>query len=539
MLKISQIKNLTACSDMVNYEPYDFWMEVKMAKLVECIPNFSEGKDVTVVDKIVAEIVKTPGIKLTDRQMNADHNRAVITFVGPPEACKQAAFDACKIAMELIDLRKHKGEHPRIGATDVIPFVPISEVTMEECIEIARSLAKDIADKLNIPTYLYEAAATRPDRENLANIRKGEFEGLSEAIKAEPTRAPDFGPCELHPSAGATVVGVREYLIAYNVNLGTNNLEVAKNIAKALRFKDGGFRYAKALGFDIKERNIVQVSVNATNYKGTALFRIFEFVKREAERYGIPVIGSEVVGVLPLQAVVDAFEWYLALENFSSDQILEKKIWGEETSSQEEILPRTFITHLASGSPTPGGGSAAALSGALASALVCMVCELTIGKEKYKSVEEEMINVRESANNLKDEFLTLVQQDEDAFNQVIASYKLPKTTEEEKGKRSNEIQSALKEATRVPLEVIRKSKTVLELANICADKSNVNSISDAGVSAVEARAAADGAMYNVLINLGGIKDEEFKAKTKQEADKLIEEIHALAEEVTNLVKSKL
>ena len=213
-----------------------------MAKLVECIPNFSEGKDEKVIDQIIAEITKIPDVKLTDRQMNADHNRAVITFVGPPEACKQAAFDACKRAMELIDLTKHKGEHPRMGATDVIPFVPISDVTIEECVKIATELAQEIAEKLNIPTYLYEQAATRPDRENLAAIRKGEFEGLREAVKTDSSRKPDFGPAELHPTAGATVVGVREYLIAYNVNLGTDNLDIAKNIAKVIRHKGGGFR---------------------------------------------------------------------------------------------------------------------------------------------------------------------------------------------------------------------------------------------------------------------------------------------------------
>lgn len=508
-----------------------------MAKLVECIPNFSEGKDPSVIDKIVAEITKVPGVKLTDRQMNADHNRAVITFVGPPDACKQAAFDACKMASKLIDLRHHKGEHPRIGATDVIPFVPISEVTMEECVEVARSLAKEISEKLGIPTYLYEEAATRDDRRNLADIRRGEFEGLREAVKTDPSRVPDFGSPELHPSAGATVVGAREYLIAYNVNLGTNNIEVAKNIAKALRFKDGGFRYAKALGFDIKERGIVQVSVNATNYKGTSLFRIFEFVKREAERYGVPVIGSEVVGVLPLQAVVDTFEWYLGLENFSSDQILEKKIW--EVEPHEEIIPRTFVTRLASGSPTPGGGAAAALSGALGAALVCMVCELTIGKEKYKEVGDEMKYTLEKANQLKDEFLILAQKDEDAFNQVIASYKLPKLTDEEKEKRNKAIQLALKGATEVPLEVIRCSKRVLELAQVCATKGNVNSISDAGVAAVEAQAAAKSALYNVLINLGGIKDNEFKEKINQETDNLMNEISTLASKVEEIVKNKL
>ncbi|MDD2889674.1 MAG: glutamate formimidoyltransferase [bacterium] len=301
-----------------------------MSKLVECVPNFSEGKSIEIIDKIVAEIVAIPDVKLTDKQMNADHNRAVITFVGTPEACKQAAFNACKCAMKLIDLRTHKGEHPRMGATDVIPFIPISDVTMEECVELSRSLAKEIAEKLNIPTYLYEESAATPERKDLAYIRKGEFEGLQKSIKTDPSRKPDFGPSELHPSAGATVVGARHYLVAYNINLNTNNLDIAKAIAKAIRFRDGGFKYVKALGFEIKERGIVQVSINLTNYTGTPIFRVFEAVVREAERYGVSVTGSEVVGVLPLQAMVDVGNWYLKLENFSANQILEKKIWGGE-----------------------------------------------------------------------------------------------------------------------------------------------------------------------------------------------------------------
>lgn len=508
-----------------------------MAKLVECIPNFSEGKDEKVIDQIIAEITKIPDVKLTDRQMNADHNRAVITFVGPPEACKQAAFDACKRAMELIDLTKHKGEHPRMGATDVIPFVPISDVTIEECVKIATELAQEIAEKLNIPTYLYEQAATRPDRENLAAIRKGEFEGLREAVKTDSSRKPDFGPAELHPTAGATVVGVREYLIAYNVNLGTDNLDIAKNIAKVIRHKGGGFRYVKALGFDIKERGIVQVSMNMTNYKKSSLFRAFEFVKCEAERYGIPVIGSEVVGVLPLQALVDTAGWYLKLEDFSNAQILEKKLWEEE--AEEDILPRRFIDELASKSPAPGGGSVAALSGALSAALVCMVCELTIGKEKYKDVEGEMVKIRDKARKLTNEFLIQVQKDEEAFNDVIACFRLPKETDEQKEERSAKIQEALKQATIVPLETMKMSRDVLKLAEVVAQKGNVNAISDAGVAAVQAQAASESAEYNVLINLGNIKDEEFKTRTKSEYDKLKEETLKLANKVKEAVIAKL
>jgi glutamate formiminotransferase/formiminotetrahydrofolate cyclodeaminase len=502
-----------------------------MAKLVECIPNFSEGKDPKIIDAIVNEITKVPGVKLTDRQMNADHNRAVITFVGSPEACKVAAFNACAKAKELIDLTKHKGEHPRMGATDVIPFVPISEVTMDECVEIASNLAKEIWEKLEIPTYLYEEAATRPDRKNLATVRKGEFEGLREAVKTDPDRLPDFGKAELHPTAGATVVGARPYLIAYNVNLNTSDISIAKNIAKVIRFKHGGFRYVKALGFEIKERGIVQVSMNMTNYEGTPLFRAFEFIKREAERYGISVIGSEIVGVLPLRALVDVADWYLRLEDFKTEQILETKIWGEE-----EKIPRTFINELASKAPAPGGGAVAALSGALGASLVCMVANLTIGKKKYVEVEDEMKKILEEAERLKNELTALIEEDTKAFNSVMDAYRIPK---EESEKRKEAIQKALRYATETPLNVMRAARDVLRLAKVAANKGNINAISDAGGAALESQTAIEGALFNVLINLGGIEDKKFKEGTKKEVESIRAEANKLAEEIKAIAMSKL
>jgi len=298
-----------------------------LQKIVECVPNFSEGRRKNVVDEIAKEIESTKDAKLLDIQMDKDHNRSVITFIGTPQAVEKAAFKAAKKATELIDLRKHKGEHPRIGATDVIPFVPISSITMDECVVIAKQLGKEIAEKLKIPIYLYEAAATRPDRANLADIRKGEFEGLSKEIGKNPDRKPDFGEAKIHPSAGATVVGAREPLIAYNINLGTNNLEIAKKIATVIRHKDGGFRYVKALGFEIKERGIVQVSMNLVNYKRSPIFRVFEMVRLEAERYGVPIIGSEIVGLTPLDALIDTADYYLRLENFNKSQIMETRLW--------------------------------------------------------------------------------------------------------------------------------------------------------------------------------------------------------------------
>lgn len=295
-------------------------------EIVECVPNFSEGRKPAVVDAIVNEITSVDGIRLLGKEMDADHNRAVITFIGNIEAVKKAAFQAIKKSSELIDMTKQQGEHPRVGATDVVPFVPISGVTMKECIEIAKELGKEVGDKLKIPVYLYEEAATRTGRKNLAIVRKGEYEGLKIEIETNPDRKPDFGPSKMHPRAGATVIGARMPLIAYNVNLSTDNVKIAKNIANAIRFKKGGLRYVKAMGFEIKERGIVQVSMNLTNYKKTPVFRVFEMIKREAERYGVNVIGSEIIGLIPLDAVIDSFDYYLRVEDFDKNQILEKKI---------------------------------------------------------------------------------------------------------------------------------------------------------------------------------------------------------------------
>ncbi|NLY77546.1 MAG: glutamate formimidoyltransferase [Tissierellia bacterium] len=297
-----------------------------MARLIECIPNFSEGRDKEVVEKIVDEIRNTDNVKLLDYSMDADHNRCVVTFVGEPDQVIEAAFKAAKAAAELIDMTKHTGGHPRMGATDVIPLVPISDVTMEECIEYSKLLGKRIGEELNIPVFLYERSATSRERENLADIRRGQYEGMAEKLQQEEWK-PDFGPAELNVKAGVTAVGARPPLIAYNVNLGTNDLEIAKKIAKVVRAKTGGFTYCKAIGLEIKERNIVQVSMNLVDYTKTSIFRVFDTIEREARRYGVNVIGSEIIGLVPMQALVDVADYYLRLENFSSDQILETKIY--------------------------------------------------------------------------------------------------------------------------------------------------------------------------------------------------------------------
>jgi len=296
-------------------------------EIVECVPNFSEGRRKEVVDAIADAIRFVPGTKLLDVEMDANHNRAVVTFIGDRKAVAEAAFRGAEKAVALIDLTVHRGEHPRIGALDVCPFVPVSGVTMEECVAIARAVGERIARELKVPVYLYEEAATRPERRALPDIRKGEFEGLREEIKTNPERAPDFGPRQLHPTAGASVVGARAPLIAFNVNLGTPDIQVAKKIAHAIRESSGGLKYVRAKGFALKDRGIVQVSMNMINYKGTPLFRAYELIKAEAERYGVPIVGSEIVGLVPLEAVVDSAGFYLKLENFKVEQILETRLW--------------------------------------------------------------------------------------------------------------------------------------------------------------------------------------------------------------------
>lgn len=296
-----------------------------MNKLVECVPNFSEGRRPEVIEAIVNEVRKVDRVKLLDVKPDASHNRVVVTFVGEPQAAKLAAFNACAKAAELIDMEQHHGEHPRVGATDVIPFVPVRNVTMEECIQLANELGKEIAEKLDIPVYLYEAAAKMTSRVKLPDVRKGEYEGLKTAI-ANPERHPDFGPARMHPTAGATVVGARQFLIAYNINLNTSDVSIAKKIANCIREAKGGYKYCRALGIMIEERNIAQVTINMVDYTGTPLHRVFETVKSEAARYGVNVIGSEVVGVIPLQALIDTAEFYLRLEGFERKQVFEENL---------------------------------------------------------------------------------------------------------------------------------------------------------------------------------------------------------------------
>jgi glutamate formiminotransferase/formiminotetrahydrofolate cyclodeaminase len=507
-----------------------------VARLVECVPNFSEGRDAAVVDAIVQDICSVKGIKLLDKQMNADHNRAVVSFIGEPEAAVEAAFRGAKKAKELIDLGKHKGEHPRMGATDVIPLVPLMNVTMSECVELARRLGQRIGEELAIPVFLYEAAATKPERENLAQVRFGEFEGLRETIGKDASRKPDFGPEKIHPTAGAVAVGARMPLVAFNVNLGTSDVSVARNIAKAIRFADGGLRYVKALGFELKEIGLVQVSMNLVNTKGTPIHRVFTLIKSEAERYGVPILGSEIVGLVPMDALVDVAEHHLRLEGFERDQVLETRLLGE-TGSTESSLAQ-YVEEVSTPSAVPGGGSVSALAGALSCALSAMVCGLTVGKKKYSHVWEEMKELRGVCENSRRKLMKLVEEDSHAFEQVLKSRRALRIRPEETARKETLRMAAMK-AIEVPLEVCRESARILEYSKLAAEKGNTNSVSDAGVSACMAHSALVGASLNVYINLGSIEDESARHAVRNETEALRESGEKLFREVSGLVESKL
>lgn len=471
-----------------------------MQPIIECVPNFSEGRRPEVIAQIVEAIRSVPAIRVLDVESDGDHNRSVVTFIGPPDAVEAAAFQAAARAAQLIDLEHHRGEHPRMGATDVIPFIPVRDANMADCIAMARRVGRRLGEELGIPVYLYEEAATRESRRNLADVRRGEYEGIKAEIGTNPEREPDFGPRLLGP-AGATAVGARPFLIAYNVNLATNNLEVARAIAKVVRHSNGGLRYVKAMGVELKERGIVQVSMNMTNFEGTPLYRAFEMVKREAARYGVNVVGSEIVGLTPQAALLQAAEFYLQIENFQPAQVLENRL-GDEHQDPLSSQMADFLDAVAAGTPTPGGGSVAALAGALGAALETMVANLTLGRQKYAAVEAEMEAVRTRAQALRTDLAGLVAQDSAAYEQVMAAYKLPKDVPEREGA----IQTAMRDAAEVPLTVAEKALAVIELAAIAASKGNTNATSDAVVGAYLARAAVDGAALNVRTNLTSMTD---------------------------------
>jgi len=470
-----------------------------MRKIVECVPNFSEGRRKKVVDQIVGAITSVKGIKVLDVEMDSDHNRSVVTFIGNPQLVEEAAFRGIKKAAELIDMDSHKGQHPRIGAADVIPFVPVRNVSMKECVEMARRLGERVGRELNIPGYLYEKAATRPERVNLADVRRGEYEALKEEIATEPHREPDFGPRRVG-KAGASAIGAREPLIAYNVYLNSDDLKIAQAIARVVRHSSGGLRYVKALGLLIKERGLVQVSMNLTSYRRTPVHRVFELIKREAVRYGVNVVSSEIVGLIPQQALLEAAEFYLQVENFSPQMVLESHL------EEMEATPESFLEEVAAPTPTPGGGSVAALAGALAAALTSMVCNLTVGRASDVSAAEELGAELEQAEALRHELAALVEEDAKAYRKVLEAYRLPKSATAEKEVRSKAIQEALVKATAVPLKVASGAVGVLEVLPSVLERGLPAAASDAGVSAYMAEAALRAAALNVRTNLSSLRD---------------------------------
>ncbi|MGA2263666.1 MAG: glutamate formimidoyltransferase, partial [Acidobacteriota bacterium] len=499
-----------------------------MKRIAECVPNFSEGRRKEVVDALVAALTKHPGVALLDSEMDGAHNRCVISLAGEPKALARGVIEAVGKAVELIDLRQHRGEHPRMGATDVIPFIPISGMSIEDCVQLSVEVGKEIAARYRIPVYLYEQSARIPARQDLAYIRRGEFEGIQEEIRTNPERKPDFGPPEVHPSAGTTAVGARYPLVAYNVYLNTPDVKIAQAVARAIRFSSGGLRHVKALGFEIKERHQVQVSMNLTNFEATPIFRVFEMVVRETERYGVSVASSEIVGLVPQKALNACADFYLRLENFSPGQILENRL--NDALPQEPALAE-FASGVAAPDAVPGGGSVAAHAASLAAALGEMVAGLTEGKKKYQAVEKQVREIHQRLTDARDALQRLVQQDADAYQRVMAAMRLPKESAEEKTARAEALEGATRAATEVPLLTARLAGEVLGWIRVLAEVGNQNALSDAAAGAQLACAALKGAQYNVLVNLPGLGDRAFGEACRREANDLAgrgqETLHAV------------
>ena len=485
-----------------------------MSTLVECVPNFSEGRDKAKVDAIV-DAMKIDGVYLLDREMDADHNRCVITLVGDRENIQEAAIRGVGKASELIDLTKHQGAHPRMGAADVVPFIPIDGVTIEDCVAMARHVGAEIWKRYQIPVYLYEAAATTPERQNLENIRRGQFEGIRAEIATNPARRPDFGDPRVHATAGATVVGARKFLIAYNVFLNTPDVQIAKHIAKAVRFSSGGLRFVKGAGFLV--RGMAQVSMNLTDFEQTPVHRVFEVVKREAARYGVSPVSSEIVGLIPKKALESAAEWFLQVENFDSSLILENRlaavISGKMAVGGLRAGVEPFVEQLAAPTATPGGGSAAAASGAMAAGLASMVASMSRGKKAYLQYEGQLSEAIARLAHLREELKAAIDADAESFNVVMKAYKQAK----ESADGDSIIDAALKQATSVPLGVAEKSKEIAGMAEKLRPITNPNMKSDLTTAVALARAAIQGALANVEINTDSIKDAGFVAEVRKKA----------------------
>ncbi len=560
-----------------------------MQKLIECVPNFSEGRDPNIIRPITDAIESVDGVSLLDVDPGASTNRTVVTFVGSPDAAVEAAFRAIQKAAELIDMRKHKGAHPRMGATDVCPFIPVSNVSWEEAIACAKKLGKRVGEELKIPVYLYERAAKAPSRSNLSVIRAGEYEGFFEKIK-DPVWKPDFGPSIFNKTSGGTVIGVRDFLVAYNLNLNTKAVRRANSVAFDVREQGriktedgtppgkpvldangepvripGMLKHVKAIGWYVEEYGIAQVSMNLTNIEQTPLHVAFDACVESASKRGLRVTGSEIVGMVPKKCLVDAGRYFLRKQKWSegvseeelidiavrsmglselkpfdpTEKVIEFKIESDSKKSLLKMNLREFCNQTLSDSPAPGGGSVAALMGVLGASLGGMVANLSAGKRGWDDKLNFFSGWAVKAQGLKDELLSLVDEDTIAFNKVMDAFALPKESAEEKATRLATIEKATKHAAEVPLKAMEAASKSYQLLSEMAEKGNPASISDVGVGALATRACIEGAAMNVRINIGQLKDEKFKSELQEKVRKLRTESQAQFEEITQTVEGKL
>jgi glutamate formiminotransferase / formiminotetrahydrofolate cyclodeaminase len=511
-----------------------------MTRLIECVPNFSEGRDPAKIDAIVGAMSAVPGVYILGREMDADHHRCVVTMAGEPDAVAEAAILGAGKAMQLIDLNEHSGAHPRVGATDVIPFIPIHGVQLEDCVALARRVGEELWKRYRIPVFFYEAAATRPDRVNLENVRRGQFEGLREQLKNNHDRQPDIGEPKLHPTAGVTVVGARKFLVAYNVNLNTADVGIANKIAKAIRFSSGGLRYVKSMGVELKARNLAQVSINLTDFEQTPMHRVYEMVKREAERYGVVPVGSEIVGLVPKKAIEMAADFFLQLEDFSPSQVFENKLAAALSGAPLEntetaklaMLARPFLDAVAAPSPTPGGGSVSAFAGAAAAALGQMVAGLSRKKKSQAAFVDRLSRELDALRKACDALTAAIDRDALAYDEVLQAFKLPQTNPDEIKLRNQEVQRATRGATEVPLDVAEWTVALFEQLGQLHGIAAASMRSDLQVAQLMATAGARGAMANVEINLSGINDAAFAQSVREKLAVLRERLAATSQEVT-------
>lgn len=549
-----------------------------MKQLIECVPNISEGRDAVKI-KLITDVVETvEGVKLLDVDPGKATNRTVITFVGDPERVIEAAFLLIKKTSELIDMSKQKGEHPRMGATDVCPLVPVSGITMEETVEYAKKLGKRVGEELAIPVYLYEAAASKPERKNLAHIRAGEYEGLAQKI-VKPEWKPDFGEAKFNARSGATVIGARNFLVAYNVNLNTTSTRRANAIAFDIReagrkvknekgeeiVQYGSCKAVKAIGWFIEEYGIAQISINLTDISVTSVHKVFEECCKSAEKRGLRVTGSELVGLIPLNSLLDAGKYFLKKQQRSvgvsekeiikiavkslglddlrpftpEEKIIEYKIAGPAEKKLVKMNLTDFADETASESPAPGGGSISAYVGALGISLGTMVANLSSHKKGWDERWEEFSNWAEKGQKYKNELLKLVDEDTAAFNKIMAAFGLPSSNEKEKAERKRAIQEATKYATEIPFKVMEISYNSMEVIKAMAENGNPNSVSDAGVGALCARTAVYGAFLNVKINAGGLEDKKFAADIVQKANDILAKAKLLEGEILDVVEKKI